>query len=135
MRGADAGEDERDQETHREMEEALARGQGPYELRLYVTGATPRSGNAVASVKAICEEHLPGQYVLEVVDLYQQPHLAEGDHILATPTLIKLQPPPLRRLVGDLSDEERVLSALDLKPRTSAASAAPAASAEPAAKP
>lgn len=127
MHGADAGADERDDATRRELEEALARGPGPYELRLYVTGATPRSGNAVASVKAICEEHLPGQYVLEVVDLYQQPHLAEGDHILATPTLIKLQPPPLRRLVGDLSDEERVLSGLDLKPQPSAGSPAPAA--------
>lgn len=121
MHGADAGADEREDATRREFEEALARGREPYELRLYVTGATPRSGNAVAHVKAICEEHLHGQYVLEVVDLYQQPDLAEADHIVATPTLIKKQPLPLRRLVGDLSDEQRVLSGLDLKPREAAA--------------
>lgn len=126
MYAADAGADERDDATRRELEEALARAPEPYELRLYVTGATPRSGNAVANVKAICEEYLHGQYVLEVVDLYQQPHLAEADHIMATPTLVKKQPLPLRRLVGDLSDEQRVLSGLDLKPRAAPALAASA---------
>lgn len=125
MYGADAGADERDA-TRREFKEALARGREPYELRLYVTGATPRSGNAVANVKAICEEYLHGQYVLEVVDLYQQPHLAEADHIMATPTLIKKQPLPLRRLVGDLSDEARVLAGLDLEPRAAIGSRAAA---------
>ncbi len=125
MHEADAGGAGREDDSLREFEEALARGREPYELRLYVTGATPRSGNAVAAVKALCEEHLAGQYVLEVVDLYQQPHLAEADHILATPTLIKRQPLPLRRLVGDLSDEERVLSGLDLQPRAVAAAGKP----------
>lgn len=99
----------------RRFEEALAQEAEPYALRLYVTGATPRSGRAVANIKAICEEHLPGHYVLEVVDIYQQPQLAHGDHVLATPTLVKRRPLPLRRLVGDLSNEERVLHGLDLK--------------------
>jgi circadian clock protein KaiB len=103
------------EDTIRELEEALAAPAEPYALRLYVTGATPRSGRAVANIKAICEEHLPGHYVLEVVDLYQQPQLAHGDHVLATPTLVKKRPLPLRRLVGDFSDEERVLHGLDLK--------------------
>ena len=103
------------EDTTQVFEAALAQATEPYTLRLYVTGATPRSGRAVANIKAICEEHLPGHYVLEVVDVYQQPQLARGDHVLATPTLVKRHPLPLRRLVGDLSDEERVLHGLDLK--------------------
>lgn len=85
-----------------------------YILRLYVSGATPCSTRAVALVKGICEEHLPGRYDLEVVDIYQQPGLAEGDQILATPTLVRRLPLPLRRLVGDLSDPERVLGRLNI---------------------
>jgi circadian clock protein KaiB len=89
--------------------------QEKYLLRLYVTGMTPRSTEAIARIKAICEEHLAGRYELEVIDIYQQPTLAKGDQIIATPTLIKKLPLPLRRLVGDLSNKERVLLGLDLR--------------------
>jgi circadian clock protein KaiB len=86
-----------------------------YLLRLYVTGMTPRSTNAIDRVKAICEEHLAGRYELEVIDIYQQSALARVAQIIATPTLIKELPRPLRRLVGDLSDRQRVLLGLDLR--------------------
>lgn len=89
--------------------------QEQYVLRLYVTGMTPRSTEAIARIKAICEERLKGHYQLEVFDIYQQPALAKGDQIIATPTLIKKLPLPLRRLVGDLSDKQRVLLGLDLR--------------------
>lgn len=89
-----------------------------YELRLYVTGATPSSGRAIANLKAFCEKHLRDRYDLQVVDVYQQPQMAEEDRILATPTLIKRLPLPLRRLVGDLSDSDNVLLRLDLSPGT-----------------
>jgi len=89
-----------------------------YELRLYVTGATPSSGRAIANLKAFCEEHLQDRYDLEVVDVYQQPQRAQEDQILATPTLIKRLPLPLRRIVGDLSDSDNVLLRLDLSPGT-----------------
>ena len=88
-----------------------------YELRLYVAGMTLRSTRAIANIKEICEEHLKGLYALHVIDLYQQPVLAEGDQIIAVPTLIKKLPVPLRRIIGDLSDRERVLIGLDLKPK------------------
>lgn len=84
-------------------------------LRLYVTGLTPKSVRAIANIKKICEEHLKGRYVLEVIDLYQQPQLAQGEQIIAAPTLIKALPQPLRRIIGDLSDTERVLVGLDLR--------------------
>jgi circadian clock protein KaiB len=87
----------------------------PYLLRLYVTGMTPRSAEAIARIKAICEEHLAGRYDLEVIDIYQHPTLAKGEQIVATPTLIKKLPLPLRRIVGDLSNKERVLLGLDLR--------------------
>ena len=86
-----------------------------YLLRLYVTGMTPRSTEAIARLKNICEEHLAGRYDLEVIDIYQQPALARGEQILAAPTLIKRLPLPLRRLVGDLSNKQRVLLGLDLQ--------------------
>jgi circadian clock protein KaiB len=89
-----------------------------YTLRLYVSGATPSSTRAIEHVKTLCEEHLPGRYDLEVVDVYQQPGLAEDDRILATPTLVRRLPLPLRRLVGDLSDPERVLGRLNLYSET-----------------
>jgi circadian clock protein KaiB len=89
-----------------------------YMLRLYVTGMTPKSALAVANVKAICEEHLKGRYELEVIDLYQRPQLAEGEQILAAPTLIKDLPLPLRRIIGDFSNSERVLVGLDLRRKT-----------------
>jgi circadian clock protein KaiB len=90
-----------------------------YVLRLYVTGMTPRSMRAIENVRAICEEHLQGRYELEVVDIYQQPVLAKGEQIVAAPTLIKKLPAPLRRIIGDLSNRERVLIGLDLRLRES----------------
>ena len=90
-------------------------GGGKYMLRLFVTGLTPRSTEAIARTKAICEEYLLGRYELEVIDIYQQPAVAKGEQIVATPTLIKKLPPPLRRLVGDLSNKERVLVGLDIR--------------------
>ena len=87
-----------------------------YVLRLYVTGKTPNSLRAIANLKEVCEEHLPGRYDLQVIDIYQQPELAEGDRIMVAPTLIKQLPAPLRRLIGDLSDRERMMIRLDLLP-------------------
>lgn len=86
-------------------------------LRLYVAGSTPRSSRAIRTIRAICEEHLKGCYRLEVIDIYQRPALARDEQIVATPTLIRELPPPLRRLIGDLSDVERVLVGLDLRRR------------------
>ena len=86
----------------------------PYLLRLYVTGATPRSARAIASLKAICTRYLRAPCPLEVVDLYQQPELASGERIVAAPTLVKLRPLPPRRLVGDFSEPDRVLTRLGL---------------------
>lgn len=88
-----------------------------YILRLYVTGITPKSQQAIANVKRICEEHLKGRYELEIIDIYQQPALARGEQIVATPTLIKKIPVPLRRFIGDMADTEKILFGLDLVPR------------------
>ncbi len=88
-----------------------------YVLRLYVTGTTPQSMRAVTNVKKFCEEYLIGRYELEVIDLYQQPQLAQGEQIIAAPTLIKKLPLPLRRIIGDMSKTERVLVGLDLQKR------------------
>ena len=85
-------------------------------LRLYVTGTTARSTRAIANVRRICEEHLRNRYDLEVIDIYQQPTLAKGDQIIAAPTLVKHLPLPLRKLIGDMSDKDRVLMGLDLRP-------------------
>lgn len=87
-----------------------------YVLRLYVTGITPRSLAAIASIKTICETKLASRYDLQVIDIYQQPALAKGEQIIAAPTLIKVLPAPLRRLIGNLADTERVLLGLDLHP-------------------
>ena len=87
-----------------------------YLLRLYVTGTTGRSMRAIQNVRRICEEHLQGLYDLEVVDIYKNLPLARGDQIIAAPTLIKRLPAPLRRLIGDMSDEQRVLLGLDVRP-------------------
>ena len=89
-----------------------------YVLRLYVTGTTGKSIRAIENVRRICEEHLQGRYKLEVVDLYKDLPLARGDQIVAAPTLIKRLPTPLRRLIGDMSDEHRVLVGLDLRSRS-----------------
>ena len=88
------------------------------ELRLYIAGQTPRSAAAFANLKKLCEEHLPGRYKIEVIDLLQHPQLAAGDQIVAVPTLVKMLPEPLRRVVGDLSHTERALVGLQLRPAT-----------------
>lgn len=89
-----------------------------WELRLYVAGQTPRSVAAFANLKKICEQHMPGRYNIEVVDLVKHPQLAAGDQILAIPTLVRKLPEPLRKIVGDLSDTERALVGLQLRPAT-----------------
>jgi circadian clock protein KaiB len=93
---------------------AVEEGEQQYVLRLYVTGATPRSARAIDNIRSICEERLEGHYTLEVVDVYQQPQLAQDENIVALPTLVKQLPQPLRRMVGDLSKREKVLHSLDL---------------------
>lgn len=86
-----------------------------WELRLYVAGQTPKCLTALANLKRICEEHLPGQYQIEVIDLLQNPNLAREDQILAIPTLVRKLPTPLRKIIGDLSNKERVLLGLDVR--------------------
>ncbi|MCU0653201.1 MAG: circadian clock KaiB family protein [Candidatus Pacebacteria bacterium] len=88
---------------------------GSYVLRLYVTGTTPRSLRAISNIKKICDKYLKNRYDLEIVDIYKQPMLAEGEQIIAAPTLIKKLPLPLRRIIGDMSNAERVLLGLDLR--------------------
>jgi circadian clock protein KaiB len=88
-----------------------------YLLRLYVAGQTPKSVQAINNIKVICEQNLKGRYMLYVIDLYQQPQLAHGEQIIAVPTLIKKLPLPLRRIIGDMSNTERVLIGLDLRKR------------------
>ncbi|MGD9973746.1 MAG: circadian clock KaiB family protein [Desulfatirhabdiaceae bacterium] len=104
------------EENMANLEEAVAaRASAHYVLRLYVAGFTPRSATAIASVKKICEEHLRGRYELEVVNLYDTPTLAKGEQIIAAPTLIKKLPLPLRRVVGDMADTNKLLVGLDLR--------------------
>ena len=86
-----------------------------YELRLYVAGQTEKSIRAIANLKRICETHLDGRYAIEVIDLTKHPQLAAGEQILALPTLVRRLPEPVKRIVGDLSNEERVLVGLDLR--------------------
>jgi circadian clock protein KaiB len=86
-----------------------------YNLRLYVTGKTPNSLRAIAKIREVCEECLPGRYQLQVIDIYQQPALAGADHIVVSPTLVRSAPGPLRRLIGNLADRERLLTGLELK--------------------
>ncbi len=88
----------------------------PYVLRLYVTGKAPNSLRAISKVREVCEEFLLGRYQLQVVDMYQQPALAGGDHIMVTPTLVRRSPGPLRKLIGNLSDRDRILAGLELRP-------------------
>lgn len=85
-----------------------------YVLRLYVAGQTLKSSQAIANIKKVCDQHLKGRYELEVIDIYQQPTLAEGEQIIAVPTLVKKLPLPLRRFIGTMADEERILMGLDL---------------------
>lgn len=90
---------------------------GQYHLRLYVAGQTTKSLTAMANLKRVCEEHLAGRYEIEVIDLVQQPKLAAGDQILAIPTLVRRLPAPLKRIIGDLSNTEKVLVGLDIRPK------------------
>ena len=85
-----------------------------YTFKLYVTGATERSGRAITNLKALCEKHLSGAYDLEVIDIYQQPEKARSEQLIAAPTLVKLLPLPLRRFIGDLSDTERMMTGLEI---------------------
>jgi len=96
-------------------------GETCWQLRLYVAGHTPKSLAAFANLHKICDEHLKGRYRLEVIDLMRQPQLAAGDQILAVPTLVRKLPPPIRKIVGDLSDTDRLLIGLQLRPRRSEA--------------
>jgi circadian clock protein KaiB len=101
-----------------EFEKALrARSDENYTLRLFVSGMTPKSMRAIENLKRICEEHLTGRYDLEIIDIYQRPELAKDAQLITAPTLVKQLPPPLRRLIGDLSSTEKVLVALDLVPK------------------
>ncbi|MEO6522162.1 MAG: circadian clock KaiB family protein [Mucilaginibacter sp.] len=90
-----------------------------YELRLYVAGKTQKSAAALSNLKKYCEEHLAGQYTIEVIDLLEKPQLAEGDQIFAIPTLVKKVPEPVRKIIGDLSNIEKVLVGLDIRPKVS----------------
>jgi circadian clock protein KaiB len=87
-----------------------------YSLRLYVAGQTPRSVAAIANLRRLCDEHLSGRYSIEVVDLLREPALARSDQVVAIPTLVRRLPPPLKRIIGDLSNTERVLVGLDVRP-------------------
>ncbi len=93
---------------------------GQYHLRLYVAGQTPKSLLALANLRRVCEEHLAGRYDIEVIDLLKDPKLAAGDQILAIPTLVRRLPPPLKRIIGALSDTEKVLVGLDIRPKAPA---------------
>lgn len=102
------------------FEEALDKtGEGKYVLHLYVAGMGPKSVKAIENIKRICEEYMPGRYELEVIDIYQYPIFAKDGQIVAAPTLIKELPPPLRKIIGSMSDTERVLIGMDLKSKGS----------------
>jgi circadian clock protein KaiB len=94
-------------------------GEDTWNLRLYVAGQTPKSITAFSNLKKLCEEHLKGKYRIEVIDLLENPTLARGDQILAIPTLVRKLPEPVRKIIGDLSNTERVLVGLDLRPTAS----------------
>ena len=89
----------------------------PYVLRLYVTGSTPRSTRAIENIRRICEAELEGRYELTVIDIYQNPEAAREQQIIAAPTLLKILPSPLRRIIGDLSDHDKVLAGLEIRPK------------------
>lgn len=116
---AQAPPDDAGATARRELERAATeRREAQYLLRLYVTGTTPASARAIDRVRAVCEEHLLGRYRLEVIDIYQLPALAKDQQIIATPTLIKVLPSPLRRFIGDLSKVEKILFGLELRERS-----------------
>ncbi len=100
----------------RSLEKAVREGKGrKYVLKLYVTGATPRSTKAIINIRRICEEHLKDRYELEIIDIFEQPVLAKGEQIIAAPTLIKKLPFPIRKFIGAMSDTDRILIGLDLR--------------------
>ena len=101
------------------LEEVTVADPEVWELRLYVAGQTAKSVAAINNLKRICEEHLPGKYAIEVVDLLVHPQLARGDQIVAIPTLVRKLPSPIRKIVGDLSNTERALVGLQLRPKQS----------------
>jgi circadian clock protein KaiB len=104
-----------EEDTLKEFEQAHSEhGNQVYILRLYVSGASPKSTEAINNIKKICEEHLPGRYELEVVDIYQQPRLAAGEQVVAAPMLVKRSPLPLRKLIGNLSNARQILQGLGL---------------------
>ncbi len=96
---------------------ARTQAKARYVLRLYVAGVTRRSAEAIRAVTEICETHLKGRYDLAIIDIYQQPTLARGEQIVAVPALIKKLPVPLRKMIGDMADQDKVLIGLDLKPK------------------
>ena len=111
---------EKPSDKTKEFEQAIKlQSEQQYKLRLYVTGLTARSTQSIRAIKDICEVELKGRYELEVIDLVKHPELAKDADIIAAPTLIKRLPLPLRRLIGDFSDKERILLALDLRSKTS----------------
>ena len=102
-----------------ELDESPGLGDdGVYRLRLYVAGQSPKSISAFANLKKLCDEYLPGRYKIEVIDLLENPQLAAGDQILALPTLVRKLPSPLKRIIGNLSDKEKFLVGMDLKPQS-----------------
>ncbi len=107
--------DNEEETTERESESSKTES-NKFELRLYVAGQTPKSIVAFNNLKKLCEEHLAGKYKIEVIDLLKNPQLAKGDQIFAIPTLVRKLPQPLRKIIGDLSNTERVLVGLDLRP-------------------
>lgn len=97
---------------HRKQKNSMSQ----FHLKLYVTGKTPRSEIAIRNLHDLCENYLNGEYRIEIIDILENPHLAENDRILATPTLVKALPHPIRRMIGDLSEKEKVLYGLDIRP-------------------
>jgi circadian clock protein KaiB len=118
MKGEKVENNKKSKSATKKLEAGLSKlKEAKYVLRLYVAGTTPNSVRAIENIKRICEEFLKGRYVLEVIDIYQQPVLAKGDQIIAVPTLIKKLPQPLRKFIGDMSATERILVGLDLRPK------------------
>ena len=101
-------------EQHNEPDNEDLNGKQVYILRLFITGASPNSSRAIANLKEVCEKHLKGNYELEIIDVYQQPLIAQSEQVIALPMLIKMSPSPVRRLIGDMSDTEKVLRGLGL---------------------
>ena len=116
MSGPEPTEDGLDAEAAGQVNEGTV-DEGHYHLRLYVAGQTAKSLTAMANLKRFCEEHLAGHYDIEVIDLMKNPQLAAGDQILAIPTLVRRLPAPLKRIIGDLSNTEKVLVGLDIRPQ------------------